>query len=159
MSQVGALNRTHETLAVFLLSGLLSCAAQSALPKTTDPITEALLHSQESIYQSIVTDTEAEEAQDEISFMVRFNPAPCECPDWEMNYRQRWQRVMLIHEVDDAAPVLGMPSLSSHLDEHAVLEFMGYFGDTFTQPETGLSYRTIHVSGPVSPKSPILNSN
>jgi hypothetical protein len=159
MFQLTTLHRIKETMGIFLLSGLISCAHQSAAPKTIDPMTEALSRSQEGLYQSIITAIATEEAQEEISFLVRFNPAPCECPDWEMNYRQRWQRVLLIHEIDDAAPDQGTPFLSSPANENAVIEILGYFGETSTHEETDLSYRTIHISDLVSPKSPTFNSN
>ncbi len=159
MLQFTVLHRIKETVGIFLLFGLISCAHQGAAPKTIDPMTEALNRSQEGLYQSIITAMAAEESQEEISFLVRYNPAPCECPDWEINYRQRWQRVLLIHELDDAAPIQGTPFLSSPENENTVVEILGYFGETSTLAETDLSYRTIHVSGLVSTKSPDLNSN
>jgi hypothetical protein len=94
-------------LAVALALGLGASACAGAPVSTpSDPWQAALARSREGLELALARALETSDDQEVLTFAARHNPAPCECPAWEIAYRGHWTRVFL--EVPpDRSEVLG----------------------------------------------------
>lgn len=69
-------------LAILAVSAFAACASQDATPEDA------------GVAEPVIAQTQ---------FIVRFNPAPCDCPPYEIQIGEQWQRVFF--EVEDRAEI------------------------------------------------------
>jgi tRNA1Val (adenine37-N6)-methyltransferase len=138
--------RFVEMLMVLLLFAT-SCSTPSATA-SIDPMTNAIEQSAELLQQAVHRGHEVCAELDAVRFSLRYNPAECDCPAWEIVYHGRWTRVYL-QSGTETDRLLNNLAEQARLDHESslyeVYETVGHLGPELTTAQSGMRYRTFWI--------------
>lgn len=136
-----------STIAAFVLFGLLGCGGpeiRNSAPLS--PPDAALSAAQLAVAAGLDAASRAEEEVERVSFELRYNPARCDCPQWEFLFRGRWTRAGL--QPEEEATLESLLS-QGRADEGGGLfptySILGTLAPTSIVAETGMRYRVLIV--------------
>lgn len=127
---------------------LAACGgAETRTGTTADPLPNAVARARVGIIDAVGAGEAAEEGLPTLALRLRFNPADCDCPQWEVAYRGHWARTYLTAEDLDLLTALSEQAiLDAEAEAYAVYGIVGAFADGLRLAETGLRYRTVELS-------------
>lgn len=83
---------TRTLLRLVVLALALSVFWSAGCNKQIFPFRDPLLLAQRKVARAVDEGAASAELQSEVTTRVRYNPAPCTCPDWEAWLYGRWVR-------------------------------------------------------------------
>lgn len=137
-------------LPIVLTGAIMMACGGPEVIQPVDPQSDALERCRRSIRRAITSGQNAEEAQQNVAFQARFNPAACACPGWEIRYRGQWERVAMqpTPEAQEPWTLLTNEALTD-LEEggFGLFTVLGSLSNETERAETGVSYRVFLLSG------------
>ncbi len=107
-----------------------------------DPGSAALGSVSARVHRAATRADEASSTTGSLATRIRFNPAPCECPPWEVELGGAWMRCALVPSrgaAEDLGPALQAAAAGS------VWRAVVGVGRSVAESETGWRYRTLEV--------------
>ncbi|MBN1945866.1 MAG: hypothetical protein JW797_09325 [Bradymonadales bacterium] len=141
--------RLDVLLSIGLVLWLMSfgCGSSASYQPPT-PQSDAMRQAQTAISNALVRSTDAQQTQDDIAFLARFNPAPCDCPQWEIFLWGTWSRVHLeaiTNHPPDLDPLLERARNDRDSGRFTVYTVTGQLSSDLRTASTGLKYHTLRV--------------
>jgi len=134
---------------MFPVTIMMACGGATA-NQPVDPQSEVFERCRQVIRRAIASGRDAEEAQQNVAFQARFNPAACACPSWEIRYRGQWIRVAVQPTLAaEEEWTLLISDALTNLEEggYGLFTVLGSLSNETERAETGVSYRVFLLSG------------
>ncbi len=140
-------SRAGELIAILALLATSGCGGPEIRNRVPlSPAESALSTAQLEVASALEAAALAEEDVERVSFAVRYNPARCDCPQWEVMFRGRWTRAGLESEEESTLESLLSRGVA---DEEGGLfptySIVGTLAPTSILAETGMRYRVLIV--------------
>lgn len=119
--------KLYPALVLSLAVGSGACASNGKLP----PVAAA----KHSVSEGITIGARNASSRNTVTIPIRYNPAECECPGWEVRAFGRWIRVFL--EPTDAPQ---LAALRESRDPLATAEVTGRFAESSRLSERNVRY-------------------